>query len=489
MKIYDLFEGIEILKTNTSLQLEVTNIVNDSRKAKADDIFVAIKGFKRDGNDYIESAVLNGVSAVVTDEFSACNNGYPYILVENVKAALAKMWSNFYGNPTKAIKIVAITGTNGKTTTACILNNILNDAGISTGLVSTIGCFINGRQIDIEKTDTVIDICGAMTTPDPEILYYILNIMKENNVRVVVMEASSHALDQHRLDGLEVSVGCFTNLSEEHLDYHSTMEEYFETKKLLIEKSQKMLVNIDDKYGEKIAKEKRGEKILGLSVKDNPGFKIKNVLCSASGSNYTLEFENSSIDIFTPLIGEFNVYNSALASACAVLLEIDKETITNSIKKTASIRGRLEKYRDKEIYIDYAHTPEAFRNVLTTIKELKRRKIIALFGCGGNRDKSKRGEMGRICSKYADFTIVTSDNPRNEDADDIISDIVKGIEKGKNYCVVKNRREAIWLLSKLVTENHVAILLGKGHEEYEIYKCEKRHFSEREILDEVFLID
>lgn len=487
MKLFNLLKGINTFNCNADLNLEVEKIASDHRNVSKNTVFVAIKGTKRDGNDYIKDAIKKGAVAIVTDDIKSAETNPSSIFVNDTREVLAKMWSNFYGNPSKGIKTVAITGTNGKTSSAFFLYNILASAGISCGLISTVGCFINGKQLNINGGGAVPDISSTMTTPDPEALYYLYNKMKENDVEIAVIEASSHALTQKRLCGIEVEIGAFTNLSREHLDYHGDIEEYFKAKEILFKMCKLGIVNIDDEYGLKL--KELHPSTCTFSIKGNADFCAKNIFLSEKGCEYELEYKGEKIKIKASIIGEFTVYNTLLASCCALLLGVDKGAIAKGIFNTELIKGRVEKYRDKSIYIDYAHTPEAMKNVILTVKQIEQgKRLVVLFGCGGDRDKGKRAEMGKICTEFADYTVITSDNPRSEDPKRIIEDILSGIDKSKHFAVIENRRDAIKKIVQELTDNDALLLLGKGHEEYEITKEGKHFFSERKVLDEVFLV-
>ncbi|MBE6674165.1 MAG: UDP-N-acetylmuramoyl-L-alanyl-D-glutamate--2,6-diaminopimelate ligase [Ruminococcaceae bacterium] len=486
MKIEKLLSGVLVLESNIDFSSNISHIASDHRKIEKNCIFIAINGSKRNGNDYIDCAIMEGAVAIVTDEKKFCKNNIPFILVENARSALAKAWSNFYDNPGKNIKTVAITGTNGKTSSAYFLYSILQSAHISSGLISTVECLINGEKIETNGGGAVIDVSAAMTTPDPEAFYAIYNIMKEKSVKVAVIEASSHAMEQNRLDGIDIEIGAFTNLSREHLDYHKNMEEYFSTKEKLLKISKKCVINIDDEYGKRLM-EKYKNKSYSFSVNGFADFSAKSVNYTIDGCNYEMRFKDDSVSIGSKIIGKFTVYNTMLASACAKLLNIDDAFIQKGISKQNLIKGRLEQYKSKPIYIDYAHTPDAMEKVIKCMKELEpRKKLIVLFGCGGDRDKSKRPIMGNICTSLADFTVITADNSRTENVNNILQDIISGVNSKKGFAVIPSREEAIKFAAKAMGENDILLLLGKGHEEYEITSEGKKYFSEKVILDEVF---
>ena len=486
MRLCELFNGIQVINSNTNLECEVAYITNDHRKVRQNYIFVAIKGQNRNGADYISLALEKGAVAIVTQEKDSCDGKIPYILVDNVRSTIAKMWSNYYDNPAKDITTVAITGTNGKTSSAYFLYSILQSSKIPCGLISTIECLANGEKIYRTNECSVSDINSAMTTPDPESLYSIYGAMRNRGVKIVVMEASSHALEQNRLDGIEIEIGAFTNLTSEHMDYHKNIDDYFNAKEKLMKKSKLCVINADDEYGKLLA-EKYSYKSVTFSLNNFADFYANECKVNLEGCRYSLNHKNQSIRITTKTLGNFNIYNSMLAASCAKLLGIDNKYIKQGIEEINQIKGRLERYKNKNIYIDYAHTPDAMRKVIMLFKEIEpQKKLTVLFGCGGERDREKRSEMGNLSTTLADFTVITSDNSRGEDPKEIIADILKGVLPNRKYTVIVNREEAIKYIAKKLKKDEILLLLGKGHEAYEITSSGKKHFDEREVLDEVF---
>ncbi len=483
MLLCNLLDGINVLKSNAEKYSDIKYMATDHRKIKESYAFFAINGTKENGNSYISGAIENGASVIITDSEDACSKDIPYVLVDNIRRACAIMWSNFYNSPAKGIRTIAITGTNGKTSTAHYLYNIMRASGISCGLISTINWQANGEEIAFLESGE--NVSYAMTTPDPEVLYYLYNEMKEKNVKVVILEASSHALVQGRLERIDVEIGAFTNLSREHLDYHGTMEDYYLAKTILAKKSKAFIVNFDDNCGKRM-KIEFARKVKCISFKEKADFYGENLGCNEQGCEYVFVTGERNFKIRTSLAGVHNAYNSMLASACACEFGIEEEAIQRGIEETRIIKGRCEKYKDKPIYIDYAHTPLAMETIIKAIKKLEpQKRVIALFGCGGQRDKGKRAEMAEISAKYADFTVITGDNPRNENPNEIISDILRGFGNSDEYIVIPSRKKAIEYACKSMRENDVLLLLGKGHEEYEISINGKEFFDERKILDEV----
>lgn len=486
MRLSELLKGIDILQSSMELTEEISGIFSDSRIVKSGGAFVAIHGENRDGNDYINEAFIKGASCIITDDYKSFTMNKKCILVSDSRKALAYMWNNYYGNPTSNMKIIAITGTNGKTSCAHYIYKILQTAGKKRGIISTIGCLINDASYEIGGGSEVTDISSAMTTPDPKILYSIFNEMRKSGVEYVVMEASSHALEQSKLSPLCFEVGAFTNLSPEHLDFHKNMEEYYNSKKKLFKNSKIAVINADDEYGKRLLSE-LSCKLVSFSTRSKADAYASDVKNSESGIRYELNMNNfDRIEIIGNICGEFSVYNTMLATLCALELGIEMGDIVSGIYDTKNISGRIEKVVNRDIFIDYAHTPYAMENVLTTLRKIApKKRIIALFGCGGNRDKGKRAKMGEIASKLADMVIITSDNSRSESPIAIIRDILNGVGDNTSFVVIPNREAAIYFAIKEMRDNDLLVLLGKGHESYEIDKNGKHYFSEKEIIKRV----
>ena len=482
MKLSKVIFSEEIVDSNFTSDIEISGIVSDSRKAYEGCVFVAINGETRNGNNYINEAAKKGATVIITEE-NIVNEDVFFIKVSNIRSIYSKMCSRYYDAKTNNMKVIAITGTNGKTTTAHYIYNILCEAGEKCGLISTTETIILNEIIDLGGGSEVQDKFSAMTTPDPAIIYNLINKMKEKGVKYLIIEASSHAIKQGRLDGIEnIDYAVFTNLSKEHLDYHKTMEDYFKTKELLIKRAKNGVINGEDYYG----------KILTLKYEhmSSVSFDKKNpcnveIICEdENGAQFVVFLENKQIKLFTKLLGVHNVLNASLAALVANDLKMAERAIIDGIKKT-EVKGRMEKVFEN-IYIDYAHTPLATEKTLSTVKNIaKDKKIVAIFGCGGDRDKSKRKEIGKIVSKYADIAIVTSDNPRNEEPLEIIKDIIIGIDRNKAHIVIPNRKDAIlYAVKNLINESTILVLLGKGHEKYQIDATGKHYFDEIEIIKE-----
>lgn len=504
MKLSELLSAakIDALAVLNFNDVDVSGICPDSRRIKEESLYVAVEGFQTDGHLYISEAVKRGASCAAVSKKayeSGMLEGFslPLILCEDTREIMAWLCSAFHGHMQRQMKIVGVTGTNGKTSTATLICEILRASGKKCGLIGTLGCFSpKGRIEKFAHSDT-----ASMTTPDPEELYEIIKDMALDGAEYLVMEVSSHALALSKVDPIEFEVGVFTNLTPEHLDLHGSMEEYFKAKLRMFEKCRAAVINDDDKYGRMLA-----DKIKKRAVGEIPA--DKTVLCSMEGREcdaicsdlrskgkngieYKLISRNMRLRLISPMAGDFNVMNTAEAALTCHALGVPIKHIKETIATFSGARGRLERVKtesDVSVYIDYAHTPDALENLIRCVRgfALNRQRIIVVFGCGGDRDKSKRPLMGKIAVSMADYVIITSDNSRSERAEDIISDILSGIEGieryGADHTVIYDRRDAIEYAIKTAKSGDIILLCGKGHEEYEIDRLGKRYFSEREIV-------
>lgn len=452
MKLGELLTDLDYQLFGVDETEEITSICSDSRLATEKGIFVCIKGSERDGHDFARHAA--DVGSVILSEKQI--DGAKCVVVRDTRLANSSVNSNFYGRPHEGMRMIAVTGTNGKTSVCACLRSILRSAGIKTGIMGTLGIMAEDEVLEIRESETE-DIPAAMTTPDPACIYKALYEMKNRGIEAVVMEASSHAISQKKLDPIEFEVGAFTNLSSEHLDYHGSMEEYFKTKASLFARCRCAVINRDDEFGKRLLG--MYPHALGISVS------------SGTPSDFTLQ-------------------NTVLAAEIARRMGIDDIYIKNGIENAKNIPGRMEQViclsnAGFDAYIDYAHTPYAMETVLRSFcSGAVGRKLTVLFGCGGNRDKTKRPEMGRIATMYADKVIVTSDNPRREDPKAIIGDILSGMSYMDNVVCIPDRREAIAEAVENAEYGEIILLLGKGHEQYEIDSEGKHPFSESAILRE-----
>ena len=471
MRLYNYLENVEVKETNvTCFDVEIKGITSRSYEVKEGYIFVCIKGLKNDGHLFIESVKENGcaflVVEYVNEQIISC--GLPYIRVENTRKVLALMCAKRYGNPEREVKMVAVTGTNGKTSTCRILSEIYGKSGM---IVDTYGT-----------------LDGGLTTDDSEDLFKKLRHSFDNGFDTIVMEASSHALALDKLFGVEFDNSVFTNLTEEHLDFHLNMDNYASAKAKLFSSSKLSVLNYDNSYFERVGKDAKGRKYFYSLNSTMADYYIENLkMFGAKGFEYDLVTPKCRVEIKSELCGYFNVYNTMAAATAALCDGVDPIYVQQGINCVKNVKGRLEKVElpnnDLNLYIDYAHTPDALEKVLKCIRDFKEdnQKITVLFGCGGDRDKTKRSVMGKIASKLADFTVITSDNSRSEDPICIIKDILKGIDKERPYKVIENRKEAIEYVIMNSCSDDIILLAGKGHEDYEIDLSGKRYFSEIEI--------
>jgi len=473
MKLSKLLNGIQY-KTNLSPDTEITGLTNNTEKVEKGGVFVCIIGTKFDGHDFAQKVIEKGASAVVVSKDLSIEN---QIIVENTSEAYAALCANYFDNPAQKLTMIGVTGTNGKTSVSTILRSIFENCGIKTGLIGTIENIIGNEVIP-----------SQLTTPDSYNLYELLNKMVEAGCTHCVMEVSSHALKQKRCDGIHFKVGIFTNLTKDHLDYHKTIDDYFESKCKLFDICDTALVNIDDPYG-KIIYETAKCDIYGYSADGNSDFKADNIAYLPTGLRYTVNFKGKEYPASICIPGRFSVYNSLAAAGAAALAGVPTEKAFELLSKAEGVKGRVEVFptnRDFTVIIDYAHTPDGLEKVLDTIRTMKPKRVVTLFGCGGDRDATKRPQMGEIASVMSDFVIVTSDNPRTENPSKIIEDILVGVNKFKAppHVVIENRREAIHYAVKNAQSGDVILLAGKGHETYQILETGKIHFDEREVLAE-----
>ena len=455
---------------------EISNITYDSRKVKEGSLFIAISGQKEDGHDYIYEAVNKGASAVIANGRAPVLDNIPIIQVRNPRKVMSKIAANFYNNPSKELNIIGITGTNGKTTTTQIIDYIIKANKKTSSSLGTLGFNTPSGMIST-----------GFTTPESIELQQILDTIKRGGIEYVPMEISSHAIELYRTNDVDVNIAIFTNIGHDHLDFHKSIENYFNAKLKLftqLNKKSTAILNDDDPYTKKIInKINCNYSTYGFNKKAD--LYIKDYSLNIEKSKAIIKYKSELFEVETPLIGKFNLYNLSAAILCAFEIGICKNDIIQSIKYFNNIPGRLEKYNYKSntIIIDYAHTPDAFSNIFKNIFELKNKnkKIITVFGCGGNRDSSKRKLMGKIASNYSDYIYITNDNPRFEDEDKIIDNICSGIENTE-YQIIKDRRKAI--ISAMNNKNSIILILGKGVEKYQIIKNKKINHSDIKIVKE-----
>ena len=479
MKLKEILKGLDVLSTTGDLNIDIDNIAYDSRKVGKNTLFICIKGFNSDGHKYIESAIEKGAKAfLVEDDINI--EGYTFIKVKDTRKSMANVSNNFYNKPSKELGVIGVTGTNGKTSITTFLSEILSLNDKKVGLVGTIKIFDGDKEVE-----------SSSTTPESIDLQKYFKNMLNNGCDYCAMEVSSHSLVLNRVDETDFKLGIFTNLTPDHLDFHKDLEDYRNAKeKLFYKTSIANIINIDDEGGAKIY-----ENIKSLNtpcytygIDNKADFMAKNIRISASGVYYTLVTPTYEEEMFIPVPGKFTVYNTLAVIAACYMLNIPKEIVKEGLAKTKGVAGRFETITNDKgisVIVDYAHTPDALENILNTAKGFAKSNIITVFGCGGDRDTTKRPLMGEIAQRLSDMCIVTSDNPRTENPELIIEDILKGLDKNKeNYKVVIDRREAIKEAIETAKQEDIVIIAGKGHENYQIIGKVKHHFDDKEIAQE-----
>lgn len=479
MKLLDICNRSDIICPDHLKNTEISGITSNSKKVKEGYIFVCLEGTKQDGHRYIDDALLNGACAVVIEkENFSCHSS---ILVSDTRAALAKMMNVFCGEPTKELKFIAVTGTNGKTSVSVMIKHIFENANIPCEVIGT----LNHSSFLVKSQD----FTANFTTPDPEELYPALRRISDAGKQVVIMEASSHALKLKKLEPIEFEIAIFTNLTEDHLDFHLTMEDYFKAKLTLFDKCKRGIINVDDEYGKLILKASSSAKTT-CSLNSCSDWRADDIqYLGERGVKYKLNNQEKEIDVYCKVPGEISVLNSMQALICAFEFGIDENIAVNAFKSFDCVKGRLEKIGLFEgwgfaAFIDYAHTPDALCKLLRIANGFKKadQRVVLLFGCGGDREKQKRKIMGEIAARDADFVIVTSDNPRSENPFSIIKEILEGMNGYDNFVVIPDRKKAIEYAIATAKKGDIILLAGKGHENYEINAQGRVPFDERKIL-------
>ena len=479
MQLKDLIQNVSPLKTIGDLSVEVKKIAYDSRQVEEGSLFICIEGFKTDGHKYIKNAIQNGAVAIIVEkELEEYPEGISIVEVADSRESMAYLAATFFNNPLEKLELIGVTGTNGKTTTTYLIKGMLDKAGKATGLIGSI------KNIVGEKT-----LPATRTTPESLDLYALFAEMVEANLSHVVMEVSSHALDLKRVQGMDYRAAIFTNISQDHLDYHHSIDEYLLAKSRLFQQVEAggfSIVNIDDPKSEQIIDAARGE-ILSYGINKNADFQARNIKLDSTGVSFDVQGRyNFSIQM--KLAGLFNVYNTLAAIACGYAMGLSGDEIKDGLENVNGVAGRFElvdEGQDFTVVVDYAHTPDGMENVLKTAHELTEGKTIIVFGCGGDRDKGKRPEMGRIAAQYGDLVILTSDNPRSEDPLAIIKDIEKGMENSETpYEIFPDRREAIFYAIEKAAPGDMVLLFGKGHETYQIFRDKIIPFDDRQVARE-----
>ena len=473
MKLSQILKNINVL--NNYPDVDVLDVTQDSRLVKDGSLFVCIKGAAFDGHSVADEMLNNGAVAVIVERDLGLDN---QVIVENSRAVFSQICANFFGNPADKLKLIGLTGTNGKTTTTFLIKQILENVGKKVGLIGTVQNMI---------CDEIYP--SKYTTPDPYELQKLFSMMVEAECEYCVMEVSSQALAQGRVNGLRFKLGAFTNLTQDHLDYHKTWENYFNSKRILFENCEIAVTNADDKYGLEIVKGLDFEKLVTYAVDtNNASFVAKNVTFKPNGVEYELVGDTIG-RCYCPIPGRFSVYNSLCAATCALALGIGFNDVLGAISKSNGVKGRIEVVpcdRDFTIIIDYAHSPDGLENIISSLREIAKGRVVTVFGCGGDRDKTKRPKMGRIAAELSDFCVVTSDNPRSENPSEIIKDILVGMQGiDTPYEVVELRYDAIEYAIRNAQKDDIILLAGKGHETYQILPTGTIHFDEREVVSEI----
>ena len=471
MKLKDLLQGITVIECTADLNMDITGVVRDTRKEiPAGSLFVAVSGFAFDGNRYIPMAMEKGAVAVITAKKP--NMDVPYILVDSDRKALAMLGVNFYGHPAEKMTMIGITGTNGKTSVTLLLKHLLEKTlGAKVGLVGTMGNMIGDVELPTERT-----------TPESFELQGLFAQMAEAGCTHCVMEVSSHALTLDRVGGVHYDVAAFTNLTEDHLDFHKTMQSYCDAKAELFRRCDRAVLNRDDEWFHRMVSGATCQ-VLTTSVKEAAGLKAEDLELLSDGIRFTAVYGGASVQVSLPIPGKFTVYNALTVLGVAIQLGISLTTAAEALTTAQGVKGRVEVVptpgQPYTVLVDYAHTPDGLENVLSSVRGFCKGRLIAVFGCGGDRDPIKRPIMGKLGVKLADHTIITSDNPRTEDPMAIIRDITADLEEG-SWEIIEDRRKAIRYAMDIAKKDDIIVLAGKGHETYQEINGIKYHLDERE---------
>jgi UDP-N-acetylmuramoyl-L-alanyl-D-glutamate--2,6-diaminopimelate ligase len=488
MQLTELLNSIKVIQVTGDVQRkDISGIYYDSRKVIPNSIFTAIKGFSTDGHKFILDAINKGAIAIILEDPKVLPDDIfgmakiAKIVVEDSRKALAEISHCFYKEPSKKLKLIGITGTNGKTTTSYYIKSILENAGYKVGLIGTIANYIGEERID-----------SSLTTPESCNLNSLLMNMANRGSEFAVMEVSSHSLVLKRVYGLHFAAAIFTNITSDHLDFHNSFQEYFDAKKILFDslsKNSVCIYNSDDNNGREIVKDCIAHKY-SYGTTEGSEFLLNNIFFDLNGTRFTINHNDKNYELQTSLIGEFNAYNAACAYATTVKLGIESNCAIEGILKTKQVPGRFEVIGrgSKKAIVDYSHTADSLEKALINLRKIvgKNTAIYTVFGCGGNRDKSKRPIMGKIASELSDFVIITNDNPRFENPSEIVSDIVKAVVKN-NFKIIENREEAIKYAIDRAEDNSAILIAGKGHEDYQIVDGVKNHFSDKETAEKYLL--
>lgn len=481
-----LLQGVKLLDSR-GLDFPVTGLHYDSRQVQPGNIFVCIQGYRTDGHQYIQDAASRGALGFVIEKNVMVPAGLSYARVENSRLALAEMAANFYGHPSRSLSLIGVTGTNGKTTTTHLIEAVLRARGETTGLIGTIWNKIGDKRLPVERT-----------TPESLDLQSILREMAVAGVGSAAMEVSSHALYLDRVAACEFDVGVFTNLTQDHLDFHTNFERYLAAKMRLFEGLGKertkqrpcyAVVNVDDPAGQEIRK-KTAVPVITYGIREQANVKAQNIRLSAAGSSFNVIYDHESIPVTISLPGEFNVYNSLAAISVGLQEGVTVSVLQDALRKIKGVSGRFEPVNEGQnftVVVDYAHTPDGLENVLHTARQITSGRLITVFGCGGDRDAGKRPLMGKISGESSDYSVLTSDNPRTEDPDKIIKQIEDGIREigDVHYTIIQDRYEAIRHALHYAREGDFVVIAGKGHETYQNLGDKVIPFDDRQVAKEI----
>ena len=492
MKLKDLCRGAGIVCPFHAENCEITGINTSSSRVGAGEMFVCIRGLHYDGHDYIDEAIIRGAVCILTDRYASAYEESRVIFLQcsDTREAAARLYHAWYGFPGDHLKLIGVTGTNGKTSVTHMIRAILEASMFKTGLIGTVGCFSAGGRPLVSAGENRL---ANMTTPDPEVLYRMLGEMRDDGVEYVVMEVSSHAMELQKLAPLSFVASVFTNLTPEHLDFHKSMEHYAEAKAKLFSQSALVVCNADSPYASYMEQHAKGRVVTCTAGEHDADFCAEEIRLEECGVSYRLRSLRTRLRLSCPIAGSFTVMNSMQAAICALELGCSPALIKTVLSSMLPVKGRMERVRlgfgaDFTVLIDYAHTPDALEKLLRTVRALRKKngEIVLVFGCGGDRDRAKRPVMGAIASRLADRVIVTSDNSRTEDPERIIEEIVAGMSKKPPVAIIAEREKAIQYAIQNARAGDIVLLAGKGHEEYEITREGRRAFCEREIAKHAY---
>jgi UDP-N-acetylmuramoyl-L-alanyl-D-glutamate--2,6-diaminopimelate ligase len=483
LKLVELIKNLTIELQDGPLDREISGIAYDSRRVKPGDLFICISGLKSDGHLFAGQAIENGAGAVLAERQLDTGGKATLLTTPDTRSALALLAANYYGRPSKSIRVVAVTGTNGKTTTTDLIKAILEEAGKKTAIMGTLYAQVGEIQREMQHT-----------TPEALEIESFMALCREEKADYIVMEVSSHALQLQRVAEIDFNVAVFTNLTQDHLDFHQNMDNYRAAKLQLFqmikeEKQNYAIINIDDPWAEEIF-QAATIPCRSYGIKKRSDYQAGELKIDLDGSSFRLHYGDNSLMINMKLIGLFSIYNALAAISFALQEGIDPGLIQSALARVEGVPGRFEKVdcgQDFAVIVDYAHTPDGLENILQTSRELGKKRLICVFGCGGDRDRGKRPLMGEIAAKYSDFCVVTSDNPRSEDPHAIIAEIIPGMDKVEKsrYAIIVDRREAIRHAIHLARTGDLVVIAGKGHENYQLVKDQVLEFDDRKVAAEL----